>query len=430
MKERGSCISPSHRLRTQAQTYSSMFGTKNKSGLLSFRNVQCWLLLDALSAAVGSVSVLRKLFSGSGVWFKPSISVGKKGDLSDFERGMIVGARRAGLSISETANLLGFSRTTISRVYREWSEKEKTSSERQFCGRKCLVDARGQRRMARLVRADRRATVTQITTRYNQGGQKSISERTVRRTLRQMGYSSRRPHRVPVLSAKNRKLRLQFAQAHRNWTIEDWKNVAWSDESRFLLRHSEGRVRIWRLQHESMDPSCLVSTVQAGGGGGVMVWGIFSRHSLGPLVPIEHRCNATAYLSIVADHRHSHKGIISDWFLEHDNEFAVLKWPPQSPDLNPIEHIWDVVEREIRTMDVDDKSAATLLQSSAHRVWETTKREARPGVQQGLKMIQYLTSNYQHCFLCTATPSRCPGPLGHSILSSWKTKTSPGYLIV
>ncbi len=56
-------------------------------------------------------------------------------------------------------------------------------------------------------------------------------------------------------------------------------------------------------EHESIDPSCLVSTVQAGGCG-VMVWGIFVWHTLGPLVPIAHCLNATAYLSIVADHVH------------------------------------------------------------------------------------------------------------------------------
>ncbi len=135
-----------------------------------------------------------------------------------------------------------------------------------------------------------------------------------------MGYSAKRPHRVPLLSAKNRKQRLQFAQAHQNWTIEDWKNVA-SDESRFLRRHSDSRVRIWHKEHESMDPSCLVLTVQAFGGG-VMVWRIFSWHTLGPLVPIDHHLNATAYPSIVADHIHPFMTTVypsSDGFFQQDN---------------------------------------------------------------------------------------------------------------
>ncbi len=129
-----------------------------------------------------------------------------------------------------------------------------------------------------------------------------------------------------------------------------------------------------------MDPSCLLSTVQAAADG-VMICTIFSWHTLGPLLPFEHRLNATAYLSIVADHVHPfmttvypsfdgyfqqdnapcHKAqIISDWFLKHDNEFTLLKWPQQSQDLSPIEHFWDVVERENCIMDVQPTNLQQL----------------------------------------------------------------------
>jgi len=104
-----------------------------------------------------------------------------------------------------------------------------------------------------------------------------------------------------------------------------------------------------------------------------MVWGMFSWHTL---VPIEHHLNATAYLNIVSDrvlpfivtkypssdgyfqqeNAPFHKArIISNWFLEHDNGFTVLKWQQstqQSLDLNPIEHLWYVVKKELRALDV------------------------------------------------------------------------------
>ncbi len=71
--------------------------------------------------------------------FKLSIRMEKKGDLNIL---------KGDLGILKTPNLLGFACTTISRVYRERSEKENISCERQLCGWKCLVDVRRQRRMS------------------------------------------------------------------------------------------------------------------------------------------------------------------------------------------------------------------------------------------------------------------------------------------
>jgi len=69
-----------------------------------------------------------------------------------------------------------------------------------------------------------------------------------------------------------------------------------------------------------MDPSCL--TIVQAGGGGAMVWGMFSWHTLGPLMLIGHRLNATAYLNIVCDHVYPFMATIypsSDCYFQQDN---------------------------------------------------------------------------------------------------------------
>jgi len=134
-----------------------------------------------------------------------------------------------------------------------------------------------------------------------------------------MGNNSRRYHSIPLQIGK-RGYNLQ--ELTKIGQLKIGKNFAWSDKSRFLLRHLDDRVRIWRKQNENMDPSCLVTTVQAGDGGGVMVWGMFSWHTSGSLVPIEHRLNATAYQSIVSDHVHPFMATTypsSDGYFQQDN---------------------------------------------------------------------------------------------------------------
>ncbi len=75
------------------------------------------------------------------------------------------------------------------------------------------------------------------------------------------------------------------------------------------------------------------------------------------------------------DNEPYHKAqIISDWFLENENEFTLLKWPPQSPDLNPIEHLWDVVEREIRIMDVQPTNLQQL-RDAIMSIWIKTSEQ-------------------------------------------------------
>jgi hypothetical protein len=122
--------------------------------------------------------------------------------------------------------------------------------------------------MARIVQANRRATNRQIKAQYRHLGTHNSSVLVT--------------HPVPLLSAKNKKKQTQWARYQQHWTIEEWKSIAWSDKLQFLLRHADCRIRNWQKAVRVHHPSCLMSTLQAGGSG-VMVWGTSSWHTLGPI---------------------------------------------------------------------------------------------------------------------------------------------------
>ncbi|GBO18417.1 hypothetical protein AVEN_216841-1 [Araneus ventricosus] len=157
--------------------------------------------------------------------------MGKTSDLDAFDRGQIVGARRLGHSISEIVRELRFSRSTVSRVYREYTGGGQKISNRANCKGQLALNEHGVRRLSRIVRSQRSQTLAQITTQLNEGASRTVSERTMQYSLHRMGFGSRRPTRVPLLNVCHRAARLAWATEHREWTLEDWKRIAWSDES-------------------------------------------------------------------------------------------------------------------------------------------------------------------------------------------------------
>jgi hypothetical protein len=119
-----------------------------------------------------------------------------------------------------------------------------------------------------------------------------------------MGFRRRRPTRVPLLNARHKALHLAWARRHRRWTVDDWKHVAWSDESHFQLYRADGRVQVWRQPHKSMDPACQQETVHAVGGS-VMVWGMCSWNDM-----IDTTQTGDTYVHILTDQLHPFMSIV------------------------------------------------------------------------------------------------------------------------
>ncbi|GFY10189.1 transposable element Tc1 transposase [Trichonephila clavipes] len=184
--------------------------------------------------------------------------------LSEFERGLIIGIKTAGWSTRRVAGQVDRSECAVRNCWEQWT-REGTHVRKTGSGVTRKTTRREDRRMVRQALVD--PTVTRSTIRADVGI--AIVPQTISRHLANL--KSKRPFRPLPLTPEHRQLRLQWCQARSLWNVTDWQNV-FSDESRFVCGTDDNRVRVWRHPGERYNcpHTVLRHTARTAG---VMVWG-------------------------------------------------------------------------------------------------------------------------------------------------------------
>jgi len=292
------------------------------------------------------------------------------------ERERAVGMVQAGMRHEDVANQFGCSKLTITRLMSRVRQTGGTA-DRPRSGRPRVTSER-QDRHIRLIHLRNRFIPATITAAQTPGRHNPrISPQTVRNRLREANLRARRPLTGAMLTARHRRERLRWANARLHWNRIRWQHVIFSDESRFLLRRSDGRTRVYRRPNERFADAC-VHECDRFGGGGVMVWAGITHCGRTELKIVEGRLTGLRYRDeilqpivqpFIARHgnRHTfqqdnarcHVAHVCMNFIQQQN-IDVLPWPALSPDLSPIEHLWDNLDRRLRRRNPQPESLAQV----------------------------------------------------------------------
>ncbi|GBM23009.1 Transposable element Tc1 transposase [Araneus ventricosus] len=160
--------------------------------------------------------------------------------------------------------------------------------------------------------------------------------------------------------------------------MDQWATVLFTDESRFNLNTDSRRTFIWREPATRYLPS-NVREINHYGGGGLMVWAgimldgrtplhVFERGTvtgirysdeiLEPYVRLFRGAVGPEFI-LMDDNARAHGALLVDEFLESE-DIRRMDWPARSPDLNPIEHVWDALGRVIATRNPQEMKTALL----------------------------------------------------------------------
>ena len=192
------------------------------------------------------------------------------------------------------------------------------------------------------------------------------SRSTISRGLLDFGLVSYQTTLKPLLTSDNIKKRVEFCHKYENWSFLHWQQVIFSDESNFKLINRKNIPVVRRMIQEKYDKRHCIMRVQ-GGGGSVGIWGCISINGAGVCRCYSNRMNTQLYIETMEnclkpsvdllyenhenviyqqDNAPCHKSRLPmAWFEE--NSVEVMNWPAKSPDLNPIEHIWSLIDQRI-----------------------------------------------------------------------------------
>ena len=316
--------------------------------------------------------------------------------LSPTQKANILSMLDAGQSAHSISTSTGLHVSTISRLHKkEHSELQKSTG-----GHPSKLSSANICYAIHLISSGKAETAVQVKKALFQVIQQPLSASTVHCHLKQSGMKAVVKSKRPLLSSKHYKAHLDFAFAHRNWTIDDWKKVIWSDETKINHLGSDGHKWAWKKSGEGLSDRLVQGTVKFGGGS-VMMWGCMGWDGVGYATKIDGRMDGDLYLQILKDElqdtmqyyglnppdiifqqdndpKHTCKKV-KEWLEEQD--FRTMIWPAQSPDLSPIEHVWGYLKRRLAE---HEHSPSGILE-----LWERIQEEwDRIPVEECQKLIE------------------------------------------
>lgn len=244
-----------------------------------------------------------------------------------------------------------------------------------------------------------------------------VHETTIRSLMKDGGLKGYVKRNKPLLTKKHRKARLRFARDHENWTVEDWKQVMFSDEVLFTRVSTSGREFYYkRPGDQTIRPHHTRRTVQ-GGGGKIFIWGCITSYGVGDLCWLPGTINSSAYINILDDYVLASR----DWndmdpgtfIFQQDNasvhtagavkkffekkNIRVMEWPPNSPDLNIIENVWAHINSYLEKYNTHPKTLDELWER-VQDIWTNISQKDLEALYESLpgRMKEVIKSKGDH----------------------------------